>query len=331
MSKAAATFALAFSAMLLSCGDKADSLLPQSGGSPYEVVVASDDEACADITDSLLSQADECLPQDEPMFDVSKTSQRRFGQTAKLARNIVIVTADSSQFTRTRIRYEKNAWAKPQMVVYITTPSAERLRHDMASSGGKITQLLTRAEMNAAISELKAEDNVKAEKSAAKTFGVSISIPKDMTSSKQGRDFLWLSNNAATGMRNICIYRYAGTKLDAGRAVAVRDSIMKANIPGERRGMYMQTSANSVRTGMERVKGRDIMVTRGLWEMHGDAMGGPFVAHSLVDSAKGMIVVAEAFVYAPERKKRNLTRSTEAALYTLEPAKAKSKGKTRRP
>lgn len=331
MSKAAAAFALALSAMLFSCGDKADSLLPQSGGRPYEVVVVSDDESCADIADSILSQADECLPQDEPLFDVSKTTRRRFGQAAKLARNIVIVTADSSQFTRTRIRYEKNAWARPQMVVYITTPSAERFRHDMASSGGKVTKLLTRAEMNAAISGLKDENNVKAEKLAAKALGVSILIPKDMASSKKGHDFLWLSNNASSGMQNICIYRYAGTKLDAGQAVAVRDSIMKANIPGERSGMYMQTSASGVRTSMERVKGRDIMVTRGLWEMHGDAMGGPFVAHSLVDSAKGTIVVAEAFVYAPERKKRNLIRSAEAAIYTIETMKAQSKGKAVRP
>ena len=51
--------------------------------------------------------------------------------------------------------------------------------------------------------------------------------------------------------------------------------------------------------------------------MHGDAMGGSFVAHSAADSARGRIIVAEAFVYAPEMKKRNLMRQVEAALYTL--------------
>jgi hypothetical protein len=47
-------------------------------------------------------------------------------------------------------------------------------------------------------------------------------------------------------------------------------------------------------------------------------MGGPFVSHSRVDEVNGRIVVAEAFVYAPESLKRDLIRRMEAALYTLQ-------------
>ena len=47
-------------------------------------------------------------------------------------------------------------------------------------------------------------------------------------------------------------------------------------------------------------------------------MGGPFVSHSRVDEANGRVVVAEAFVYAPETLKRDLMRRMEAALYTLQ-------------
>jgi hypothetical protein len=49
--------------------------------------------------------------------------------------------------------------------------------------------------------------------------------------------------------------------------------------------------------------------------MKGDAMGGPFVSRSHIDSTNHRIVVKEAFVYAPERKKRNLIRQIEAAIY----------------
>jgi hypothetical protein len=52
--------------------------------------------------------------------------------------------------------------------------------------------------------------------------------------------------------------------------------------------------------------------------MQGDRMGGPFVSHSRVDEANGRVIVAEAFVYAPESLKRDLIRRMEAALYTLQ-------------
>jgi hypothetical protein len=36
-----------------------------------------------------------------------------------------------------------------------------------------------------------------------------------------------------------------------------------------------------------------------------------------VDRPNGRVVVVEAFVYAPEKKKRDLMRQLEASLYTL--------------
>ena len=46
-------------------------------------------------------------------------------------------------------------------------------------------------------------------------------------------------------------------------------------------------------------------------------MGGPFVSHARVDRPNGRVVVVEAFIYAPETKKRDMMRQMEAALYTL--------------
>ena len=59
------------------------------------------------------------------------------------------------------------------------------------------------------------------------------------------------------------------------------------------------------------------MEARGLWQMHNDAMGGPFVSHSRVDTINNRVIVVEGFVYAPEKMKRTMIRRLEAALYTL--------------
>lgn len=304
-------------AMLFSCKDGAKSMLPKSGGRPYEVLVVAADRTCKAVMDSLLTQDAPGLPQSEPMFDVSMIDSAWFNQTAKMARSIVVVTVDPLRFTSTRIRYEKNVWAKPQMIVYVNTPSVKALKHDIKKNGDMLTDLLTRAEMNVALSMLGKGGNHKAEKYIEKKFGVSMKIPSDMKSEKRGHDFLWLSDNVASGMRNICVYTYKGNKLDATSFLTARDSIMKTNIPGERPEMYMQTSVESVTAELKKEKGRTMMVCHGLWEMHADAMGGPFVSVSTIDSARNRIIVTEAFIYAPEMKKRNLIRQTEAVLYGM--------------
>ena len=308
---------LCVAAALCSC-DGGNSVLPKSGGRPYEVLlVAEGDGAAGRLLEKGLSKDVPGLPQCEPMFDVSLTDSARFGQNLRLARNIVVVDIDANLFTAVRVRYEKNVWAKPQMVVYVNAPSLADVRRALPAVVRQVSGLLTRAEMNAEIANLNAGSNKNASVTVRNMFGYDIKIPADMKSSKRGARFVWFSNNAAGGMRNICVYSYPGDSLDPERALAVRDSVMRANIPGERPGMYMRTAQGTVDFARQKEKGRTLMTGRGLWEMHGDAMGGPFVAHWTVDTQAHEIVVAEAFVYAPEMKKRNLLRRTEAALYTL--------------
>ena len=96
-----------------------------------------------------------------------------------------------------------------------------------------------------------------------------------------------------------------------------RDSIMKANIPGAREGMYMATDTLLTEVKDITVKKQYAKEMRGLWFMEGDMMGGPFVSHARLDHINARVVVVEAFVYSPEKLNRNVMRKMEAALYTL--------------
>lgn len=299
------------------CKDGTD-LTPRSGGLPYEVVVAGEDgEATARMKEILGAITVGELPQEESAFDISATSGAT-GAATKYARNIVITDIDASKYDATRVRYEKNVYARPQIVIRVCAPSAERLQADSAQIQKAVGGLLERFELNTEIGRLLKTWNRAADRTVDSLFGRGIRIAPDITAMKRGSDFVWLSDNSATAMRNICVYSYPGLALDAGRAVRMRDSVMRANIPGETPRMYMCTTtvpAPSAR--MLAVGRRQVMETRGLWEMKGDAMGGPFVSHSIVDSLHGRIIVAEAFVFAPGKKKRNIVKQLEAALYTL--------------
>lgn len=293
------------------CGcDGGSALQPGSGGRPYEVLTVDDRDS---IIYKVLDKDVAGLPQREPSFDISATDDAHFIRTARLARAVVKLTEDSTLYTETRIRYERNVYARPQIVVHITTPSRAELEKSMRKDGARLRNMLTNFEMGVETAILKKRHNPKAEEKVRRMFGMDMLVPADMLSEKTGKDFIWLSDNAGSGMRNICIYSAASPDV-----VKVRDSVMRENIPGERKGMYMKTNAASVIrqniTAKERRKGK-VAIVRGLWEMENDAMGGPFVLHVFKDGSR--YVYAEAFVYAPEMNKRNKIRQTEAAVYSL--------------
>lgn len=318
MKAAAALLITAVFVSLQSCKDGAKSMLPKSGGRSFEVLIVANNHTAGTIVDSVLSSNTPCLPQPEPLFDTSLTDSAHLNSTTRMARSIVIVTVNSSLFTKTRIRYEKDVWAKDQIVAYINAPDTAILRHDMNTSGTRLATLLTRFELNSTIQRLAAGTNQRADSMAAAVTGKRIRVPVKLASSKQGKGFLWLSDNANSGMTNICVYTYGGLDASTERFRIARDSIMQANILGERAGMHMATAQEPLSCTAEMVRQRPRTIVRGLWEMRNDAMGGPFVAHVMADSAHQRMIVAEAFVYAPETKKRNLIRQAEASLYTLD-------------
>lgn len=352
----AATLALASLLLLLtplvftSCDDR-NGLLPPSGGRLYEVLLVGDKDS---IVKTTLQEDVPRLPQSEPQFDVSSISHDRFNQSVSMARNIVMVDINPQLYSSVRLRHEKDVWAKPQMVVHVNAPSVKVLKDSIQSIAPSLLQLLNRAELNKSIAMLKMSQNIKAEKLIKRMFGIDMLVPMDLVASHRGKDFLWLSNNSPTTMTNMVIYKdWAPYKSKRGllyyhseepvRFVKARDYMLGKNIKGETDSMQMQTVDGTVGFTWSFRSERDrkhwlshpddsiqpIIIYRGLWEMTGDDMGGPFVSRRLPmkqPKAKGSYdcenIVIEGFVFAPGKKKRNAIRQLEAALYT---AKAASK------
>ncbi len=95
------TFAMCLfvvSAMLLCACDGAVSMLPKSGGRPYEVLVVASGKVVSHQLDSVLSQDVAGLPQSEPMFDVSVTDSLHFNQGGKAGTQYSHIDRKSSRF-----------------------------------------------------------------------------------------------------------------------------------------------------------------------------------------------------------------------------------------
>jgi hypothetical protein len=84
--------------------------------------------------------------------------------------------------------------------------------------------------------------------------------------------------------------------------------------------MAVEPDADFLRREIK-VNDLDVIETRGLWHVKNDFMGGPFVTFTVIDNEKNRVVNFDAFVYAPQFKKRDYLRQLEAVLYTLQKPK----------
>lgn len=155
------------------------------------------------------------------------------------------------------------------------------------------------------ISNNPSKQNKEMQEEVKKTFGLDMKIPVSMNASKKAKDFIWISNNASTGMQNLLVMKVKSEerRMKNSNAFHVNvndkaqiDSILRTNMPGETDSMYMTIP---------------VLLERGLWEMKGDAMGGPYVMHRI----HNLYVIG--FVYAPEMKKKILIKQLEAAISTI--------------
>ena len=297
---------------------------PVSSGRPYEMLVVVDKgtwerpagRALFDVLDTDVPG----LPQSERSFRISYTDPSQFDRVLRIFRNIILVDIKDT-YTQPKLRYLRDEYAQPQMIMRIQAPNEKEFEEFVTKNKQVIIDFFVKAEMNRQINALRGKHSAIVEQKVDSLFGCKLWVPTELASYKIGKDFFWASTNAATSDMNIVVYSYPYTDKNTFTReyfIQKRDSIMKANLPGAREGMYMMTDTLYVETQDIAVRKDYAQEARGLWAMKGDMMGGPFVSHSRVDQKNGRVVVVEAFIFSPDKLKRNLMRMMEASLYTLQ-------------
>lgn len=297
---------------------------PSSSGRPYELLVVVDHDlwerpagrALYDVLDSNVPG----LPQAESSFYVMYSSPQNFDRTLKLIRNIVIVDIQPDRYTHAKFSYANNVYAYPQVILTIQAQSEAAFELFVEENKEVIVDFLSRVEMNRQISVLEEKHNNYVTETVLSMFDCEVWVPGELNATKTGENFFWAGTNKATGDQNFIIYSYPYKDKNAFTKeyfLNIRDSVMKINVPGAQEGMYMQTETLGLTSRNITVQDKFAMEVRGLWKVKGDFMGGPFVSHARVDEVNQRVIVAEVFVYAPDKLKRNLIRQIEASLYTL--------------
>ena len=278
--------------------------LPSSTGQPYEVVVESDEDS---IVTRILTADCPHLPQPEPFCNLIKVKKAQARGSFLLVRTRVVVDINR-QNKGYQIKMIRNVNAQPQTVIRLQASSAQELQKHL--DGERLRCLIDSIELEHLASVVK--QNAKKQKEIKQRFGLSIKVPASMQAEKKGKDFLWLSNNASTGMQSLLIFRVKTDSIRGNGQYALLtkeiNRVLQANMPGETDGMFMQLCGDAS--------------VQGMWQMKGDDMGGPYVMkiisltgkQHISDRGNKNVLVVMGFVYAPDMKKRNLIKQLEAIV-----------------
>lgn len=300
-------------------------LMKRATGWPYEVLVVMERDVWKGESGRLLH--DELtasipgLPQNEPTMRITYAEPQHFDGLLRYVRNIIQVQVDSSLYTKVFTRKEKDRWASGQEVLSVYAPSSRLLAEYFREEGASLVAYLGEKELERRAAALEGAHSSLVSRLVEERFHARLFAPEEMCSYKDTTDFFWVTDHGRNGRMDFVVYSFPYTDartFTLDYLVAKRDSVLGANIPGAYPNSYMTTEKRFAPsfTAVEK-QGAYCAVVRGLWEMEGDMMGGPFVSHASLDEKRQRVIVAEAFVYAPHTTKANLMRRAEASLWTF--------------
>ena len=293
-----------------------------ASGANNEILVIIDDntwqgEAGRALFDVLNSNV-KGLPQPEPNFRIIQITPENFSSTFRMARNVIIPDI-SPIFSQPKLASELDRYARGQVIMNINASDSTAFANFVTENSETILDYFITKELERNGKWLKNEIKSPSAR-AQQMFGINIHIPKGIVNFEEFDSFLWGTNNAGRGRQDLVIYQLP---YDSER-VFEKESLI--SLRNEYLGKYITGSFNSNMTTSTvyspdyrriEIDGIFRAELRGLWEMTNDMMGGPFVMQAFVNENTGMVVVVEAYVYAPEMNKRNLMRNLEAAFHTI--------------
>ncbi|MDQ3192741.1 MAG: DUF4837 family protein [Bacteroidota bacterium] len=323
-------FFLFFLFSFVSCGDK--TYLPQSTGKAGELLVVIDNkyletEAGIGIR-NIFGQYQTGLPQEEAVFKVIPFPHNSFSKILQRHKNIFVADI-SSKHTKSSISVKKNVWAENQLYLNISAPDEAAFADILMDNREALLNYFQEVELERLASAIKKAENKPLQKQLQDNHQINISIPKGYTIVMDSLNFVWLKydteKSAAGNMhqvnRNLLLYYqdYSNENMfNLDQLLNSQDSVTKKYVQGPTPGSYMKTVEEYPADKKPfNLKGNYAVQTRGLWHLHGDFMGGPFLNYSVVDTTNNKIISMVSFLYAPNFDKREYLREMEAIMSTI--------------
>ncbi len=303
------------------------STLPYSLGKTLELLVVTNNKEqwngrMGDAIREHFEQLFPGLPQDEPLFQIFYLPQEAFGNLHKPNHLIFIGNIDS-KLKEPLVENKKDLWAKPQRVIKISAPDIESFLKVFDEKKDGITQLYQELSRERIINFFKTAQERKTIETLRKSFHINMVFPSGFNVAKRVEDnFIWIRKETNRFSQGIFIYTYDYTStnaFDLQKIIARRNILTKTHVPGPLDNTYMKVADEVVAPVVKKLTFNDMYAVevRGLWEVEGDFMGGPFLSYTFVDEKNNKVITLDSYVYAPHDKKRIYMKEMEAIMYSF--------------
>ena len=299
-------------------------IMPNITGGAGEVLVVMDNfnwqNSAGEILQDILKQEINGLPQSEPLFDVIQITSGSFDGFYQYHRSIVLTKIGSG--IEPKIRYRKDVWAKPQIMIQIEAPTGVALHELLEENFSQIQSFLVQYDRDRLMETYKDSKDPAIQQEIASHHQVRLAIPRGYNLDFSKEDYTSVSIEAPDLSQVIQVWDYPAEgpeDLATAKLIRRRDVITKEFVHGPRDNSYMKLAPIYEPIVFEMNKnGLEVVEIRGLWELENGFMGGPFISHSVYDARSKRIITVDGYLYHPNQKKRVKLKQLEAIIYSME-------------
>ena len=301
--------------LFLSCSDNNEKLLPNSSGNINNISVVSSDEIwegkVGEVIRENFGRPIYGLPQIEPVFNLSHIPSKIFTGFATKSRTILKIDISDTE----GVFNFKNTYASPQRIIQVTGATPEQIITIINKNINAIYSSLYFNEIQE--KQRRIAKNLNQTQAIKKNTGLTLRFPSAYRVAKADSNFVWIRRDIETGSVNLFVSKYKDK--DKRSILKIRDSISKHHIPGPIENTYMSTDLIYTPNSQQiNIGGKQILETRGLWEIQGQFMAGPFLNYQFKsDAKKEEYIMLDGFVYSPGSSKREYVFELEAIMRTL--------------
>ncbi|WP_179009462.1 DUF4837 family protein [Winogradskyella forsetii] len=321
-----AFYSVLFCVLFLACGEskKEDNqtYLPASNGNLNTISVVADnilwEGNVGENIRNIFAAPLNGLPTEEPMFNMKQIPTQVFDGFA--ARSRIVLKIEKG--VDATVKVVNNAFAKPQTVVVVGGKTDQEIITQLKENRDKIIDAFNKEEVKEKLRRINL--SLLADEEMEKALGITIDIPSAYRISKADDDFFWIRKNLKNNKTiELMLYEVPLETLSQGDStivdiVKMRDNITKTKIPGED-GIYMSVEdAYTPSMFTTIIDNKPAYEVRGMWEMNGFTMAGPFITYAIEDKINNRYLVADGYVYAPSLEKRDYIFELESMIKSIE-------------
>jgi len=305
---------------LTSCNDAPVSITDSAGRANDILLVIENDLWENEVGDTLrqvLAAPVDGLVREEPQFTINQIKPDAFKGFIMKNRNYLKVELSDK---KSGVNITNGLYANPQTGVIIRAKNNTGLIEQILTNSQQIKDIYKAGEIAEKQRLMKnTQINIDAIK---ERLGIELIAPRSYRyAAPNDKDFFWLRRDIREGTMDFMIYEVPRNAIPQDSNVVasitrVRDSVGSLKIPVDK-GEFITTRDFSPYVNESSINNNFAYETKGLWEVSGQFMSGPFLNYAVYNKKKDNWLVIEGYIFAPSAKQRNYLFELESILKSV--------------